>query len=127
MKHLLISQVDPLHPVAHVQTNSLTCDVDGNNAEGTLTLLLNKMLFDSLVGRMLTGFPIELIPRIPRRTTTAVVCSRCVFSFSLLIGFYKITHKQTKRRQKFRTELINKRKSKSFHFACLRNNCDALK
>lgn len=88
---LLISQVGPVHPVAHVHKNSLTGGVDG-----TLMLLLNSTLFESLVGRILTGFPIELIPRIPR-TTTAVVCSNrlCSFSFrtfsllfSYLIGSY---------------------------------------
>lgn len=72
--YLLISQVGPVHPVAHVQVNSLTGGV-GDNIDDIFALLLNKTLLDSLVGRTLTGLPIELIPRIPRRTTTAVVCS----------------------------------------------------
>lgn len=81
-RYLLISQVGPVHPVAHVHMNSLTGGV-GDNADDTFALLLNKTLLDSLVGRILTGLPIELIPRIPRRTTTAVVCSS-VLSPSLL-------------------------------------------
>lgn len=74
--YLLISHVGPVHPVAHVHTNSLTGGVDD-----TFTLPSNKLLA-SLLGRALTGLPIELIPRIPR-TTTAVVCSRMLCSVSL--------------------------------------------
>lgn len=73
--YLLISQVGPVHPVAHVQVNSLTGGVDDSTDDTFALLLFNKTLLDSLVGLILAGLPIELIPRIPRRTTTAVVCS----------------------------------------------------
>lgn len=100
LKYSLISQVDPVHPVAHVQMNSLTGGV-GDNTDDTFALLLNKTLLDSLVGRTLTGLPIELIPRIPRRTTTAVVCSSVLSpSFrpllSYFVGFYNKFPKKKK-------------------------------
>lgn len=97
--YLLISQVGPLHPVAHAQVNSLTGGV-GDSTDDTFAVLLNSTLLDSLVGRTLTGLPIELMPRIPRRTTTAVVCSS-VLSLSLrplpsyFDGFCKMKYKKS--------------------------------
>lgn len=67
--YLLISHVGPVHPVEHVHTNSLTGGADGVLAPPKMTL------FASRIGRALTGFPIELMPRIPRITTALVVCS----------------------------------------------------
>lgn len=103
--YLLISQVGPVHPVAHVQVNSLTGGVDDNTDDTFALLLFNKTLFDSLAGRILTGLPIELIPRIPRRTTTAVVCSMALspslrpLLLSYFVGFCKrgvhLTHINT--------------------------------
>lgn len=100
--YLLISHVGPVHPLAHVQVNSLTGGVDDNIGDNfsLLLLLLNKTLLDSLIGRTLTGFPIELIPRIPRRTTTGVVCSSVLLPvfrplLSYFVGFWnKIDQKK---------------------------------
>lgn len=105
--NLLISQVGPVHPVAHVHINSLTCGwIIGDNADAALTLLLNKMLFASLVARTLTGLPIELMPRIPRRTTTAVVCSGIVLSPSLSSWFWANATEIYAYRPKYRTHTL---------------------
>lgn len=75
LSNLLISHVGPVHPVGHVHINSFSCII------GETFVLPSNALLASLIGLMLTGLPIELIPRIPR-ITTAVVCSKIFFSVS---------------------------------------------
>lgn len=104
--YLLISQLGPVHPFAHAQVNSLTGGVDDNIGD-IFSLLFSKTLLDSLIGRALTGFPIELIPRIPRRTTTGVVCSSVLLPtfrplLSYFVGFWnKIERKMNNHENKW--------------------------